>query len=129
WQDQIKHTAFVESKRDPDIAGAVQTLNEEKPPELEDEGEEEEVSKKAGGEEGKFGDPDEQPDKQSKIPKLDAKMVDKIDVKKVGLNGLLATSKLGGAGAISEILNASSEGLSNKLAVAMGGEGSEFVMG
>lgn len=129
WNDQATRVVFAESKRDPDIEATVVTRDEPEEPKIEEEGEDEEVSKKAGGEEGKFGDPDEVPDKESKIPKLDAKMVDKIDIKKVGLNDLLATNKLGGSGAISEIMNATSEGLSNKLAVAMGGEGSEFVIG
>ena len=97
--------------------------------ELIDMGEEEDtVGKKAGGEEGKFGDPDEDPNKESIVPKRDGKMVDKVDPKKVGLNDLLSTNKLGGSGAISNIMSANN-GMGNKLAVAMSGEGTEFVMG
>ncbi len=137
WQETATRIVDNEAVRDADITAEVITeeekIEEEKPEEEteeeEEEEEEEEVSKQAGGEEGKFGDPDEEPDKESVIPKMDGKMVDKIDVKKVGLNDLLSTSKLGGSGAIAEILNATSEGMSNKLAVAMGGEGSEFVIG
>ncbi|PIE66008.1 MAG: hypothetical protein CSA24_01125 [Deltaproteobacteria bacterium] len=129
WKEDATRQIIVEQKRDPDIAAEVITREEEKEPELEEDAEDEDVSKKAGGEEGKFGDPDEDPDKESKVPKLDARMVDKIDVKKVGLNDLLSSNKLGGSGAISELMGATSEGMSNKLAVAMGGEGSEFAMG
>ena len=56
-------------------------------------------------------------------------MVDRIDTKKVGLNDLLSTSALGGKGAISNILSRDASGFNNKLAVAMSGTGSEFVMG
>ena len=129
WNEPFTRGVFVEQKREPDIEAAVMTLQEPDVPEIEEDAEDKEVSKKAGGEEGKFGDPDEDPDKKSKIPHLDAKMVDKIDVKKVGLNDLLSTNKLGGSGAISEILNANSQGMSNKIAVAMGGEGSDFQVG
>ena len=108
WDDQATRVVFAEGKRDPDIEATVVTREEPEEPKVEEEGEDEEVSKKAGGEEGKCGDPDEEPDKESKIPKLDAKMVDKIDIKKVGLNDLLSTNKLGGSGAISQIMNATS---------------------
>ena len=129
WQEQFTRGVFVEQKREPDIEAAVMTLEEPEKPPIEEDGEDEDVAKKAGGEEGKFGDPDEDPDKKSKIPRLDGKMVDKIDVKKVGLNDLLSTNKLGGSGAISEIFNANSQGMSNKIAVAMAGDGSDFQVG
>lgn len=108
----------------------VQVREEEEEPEELDTGEEEDTTgKKAEGEEGKFGDPDVDPEIESKVPKRDGEMVAKIDPKKVGLNDLLSTSKLGGKGAISNILSANTSGFSNKLAVAMSGTGSEFVMG
>lgn len=129
WNESFSRESYIEQKRDPDIEAAVLTEKDPDEPELEEMGEEEEVSKKAGGEEGKFGDPDEDPEKKSKVPQNDAPMVDKIDPKKVGLNDLLSTNKLGGSGAISEILNASSQGMSNKLAAAMGGSDGEFVVG
>lgn len=104
----------------------VQLSSEEEMLEL---GEENDTTgKKAEGEEGKFGDPDIDPNIESKIPKRDGKMVSKIDPKKIGLNDLLSTNKLGGKGAISTILSADS-GFSNKLAVAMSGTGSELVVG
>lgn len=108
----------------------VQTKEEEPEEELLDTGEEEDTTgKKAEGEEGKFGDPDIDPEIESKVPKRDGEMVAKIDPKKVGLNDLLSTSKLGGKGAISNILSSNTSGFSNKLAIAMSGTGSEFVMG
>ena len=105
-------------------------IEKEEDPELLDLGEEEDTTgKQAEGEEGKFGDPDIDPDMESKVPKRDGKMVKEIDPKKVGLNDLLSSSKLGGSGAISNILSSDMTGFSNKIAVAMSGTGAEFVMG
>lgn len=105
----------------------IMTSIEEEPEELEELGEEEEdVGKKAEGEEGKFGDPDIEPEIESKVPKRDGKMVDKIDPKKVGLNDLLSSQK---NNAIASILSADTDAFSNKIAVAMSGTGSEFVLG
>jgi len=87
-----------------------------------------EVSKKAGGEEGKFGDPDIAPQIESKVPRMDGKMVDKIDAKNIGLNEILNSAN-GPASAIAEVLNGDVAAMSSKLAVAMGGEGSELVVG
>lgn len=132
WDKEILRTLTLAGERDMAVEAEVIKPEEKKieipEPEAEEE-EEDELSKKAGGEEGKFGDPDEKPDKESKIPKMDGKMADKIDVKKVGLNDLLSTNKLGGSGAIAEILGKNSSGIGNKIAYAMAGEGGEFVMG
>ena len=101
----------------------------EEPEMLEEEGlDEDTAGKKAEGDEGKFGDPDVDPDIESKVPRRDGKLVKEIDPKKVGLNDILGNSKLGGSGALSSILGDSS-GFSNKIAVAMNGTGAEFVMG
>jgi len=98
--------------------------------EEEDEGVEEDITaKRAEGDEGKFGDPDIDPMTESKIPQRDGKMVSKIDPKKVGLVDMLSTNKLGGMGAIANILRKDSQGLSDKMAIAMQGAGSEFMMG
>ncbi len=103
---------------------------EEEEEEEEDEGEEEDTTaKRAEGDEGKFGDPDIDPMLESKVPERDGKMVAKIDPKKVGLVDMLSTSNLGGIGAIANILNKNTQGLSDKMAVAMAGAGTEFVMG
>ena len=103
---------------------------EEEEEEEEDEGEEEDTTaKKAEGDEGKFGDPDIDPMLESKVPERDGKMVSKIDPKKVGLVDMLSTNQLGGVGAIANILSKNTQGLSDKMAVAMAGAGSEFVMG
>jgi hypothetical protein len=132
WDKEIVRTLNLAADRDMAVEAEVVKPEEKKieipEPEAEEEPEDE-LSKKAGGEEGKFGDPDEKPDKESKIPKMDGKMADKIDVKKVGLNDLLSTNKLGGSGAIAEILGKNSSGIGNKIAYAMAGEGGEFVMG
>lgn len=89
---------------------------------------EEEVSKKAGGEEGKFGDPNLDPKMESKVPLMDGKMVERIDPRNVGLNKLL-TENLGQMEAVAEVLKGDMGAMTSKLAVAMGGEGSEFVLG
>ncbi len=132
WDKQIIRTLTLSAERDLTVEAEVIKPEEKKieipEPEAEEEPEDD-LAKKAGGEEGKFGDPDEKPDKQSKIPKMDGKMVDKIDVKKVGLTDLLSTNKLGGSGAIADILGKNSSGIGNKIAYAMAGEGGEFVMG
>lgn len=132
WDKQIIRTLNLSAERDLTVEAEVIKPEEKKieipEPEAEEEPEDD-LAKKAGGEEGKFGDPDEKPDKQSKIPKMDGKMVDKIDVKKVGLTDLLSTNKLGGSGAIADILGKNSSGIGNKIAYAMAGEGGEFVMG
>jgi hypothetical protein len=132
WDKEIIRTLNLSADRDLTVEAEVVKPEEKKielpEPEAEEEPEDD-LAKKAGGEEGKFGDPDEKPDKQSKIPKMDGKMADKIDVKKVGLTDLLSTNKLGGSGAIADILGKNSSGIGNKIAYAMAGEGGEFVMG
>ena len=91
--------------------------------------EDDDVGKKAGGEEGKFGDPDENPDKKNKIPKYDGKMVDKIDPKKIGLTDMLSKDNLGKNAAISNILSNDLSQFNSKMAVAMSGTGSELQVG
>ncbi len=51
------------------------------------------------------------------------------DQRKVGLTDMLSTNRLGGMEAISNILSADGTGLSDKMAIAMSGAGSEFVVG
>lgn len=128
WQETAERMLVLNEKRAMKVEVAIKE-EEKKEEELVEDEEDDSSSKKAEGEEGKFGDPDEDPDKESKIPKHDGKMVDKIDPKKVGLNDLLSTNKLGGSGAIANILSSNTEGFSNKIAVAMAGTGTEFVMG
>lgn len=94
--------------------------------EEEDEPEEDTTGKKAGGEEGKFGDPDKDIP-ESKIPKVDGEMVDEIDVKNIGVNKALG-SKLLGAGPLKNIFG-NQEGFDAKMNVAMSGEGGELVVG
>ncbi|NUN14311.1 MAG: energy transducer TonB [Myxococcales bacterium] len=117
-------------KKQPDIRKFlqvdIQTSIEEEEEPLEIGEEEDDVGKKAEGEEGKFGDPDIPPEVESKVPKRDGKMVDKIDPKKVGLTDVLSSAR---SNAISSILSSDTSSFQNKLAVAMSGTGSEFVMG
>lgn len=88
--------------------------------------EEDTTGKKAGGEEGKFGDEDSDiPD--SKIPKTDGEMVDKIDVKNIGINKALSSDLLG-AGPLKNIFG-QSDGFDAKMNVAMSGEGGDLVVG
>ncbi|QED26562.1 AgmX/PglI C-terminal domain-containing protein [Microvenator marinus] len=91
-----------------------------------DEPEEDTTGKKAGGEEGKFGDPDEEIP-ESKIPKVDGEMVDEIDVKNIGVNKALSADALG-AGPLKNIF-ADSDGFDSKMNVAMSGEGGDLVVG
>jgi hypothetical protein len=129
WQESAQRELVVNKKQIMDVEVHVKDAEKKEEEELAEDEEDDSTAKKAEGEEGKFGDPDEDPEKESKIPKNDGKMVNKIDPKKVGLNDLLSTNKLGGSGAIASILSASSDGFSNKIAVAMAGSGSEFVLG
>jgi hypothetical protein len=123
--EDIKRRAVVFKHWDVDAI-----YDEEKEEEEEDEGKEEDTTgKRAEGEEGKFGDPDIDPMIESKVPQRDGKMVSKIDPEKVGLVDMLSTNKLGGMGAIANILSKNTDGLANKMAVAMAGAGTEFVMG
>ncbi|MBR57110.1 MAG: hypothetical protein CMH54_03530 [Myxococcales bacterium] len=113
----------------------VEVKGAEPPPEelfdLEEE-EEEDTGKKAGGEEGKFGDPDEDPEKESQIPKNQGKMVERIDPKKVGLADALTSNSLMGEGALSDIMSNDQGVMMNRLAqnIAMAGpDGGPFVIG
>lgn len=128
WEESTDRLVKDNARKDMVVTADINEPEKKEEEEAVDEVEED-TSKKAEGEEGKFGDPDEDPEKKNKIPKNDGKMVDKIDPKKVGLNDLLSTNKLGGSGAIASLLSANSEGLSNKLAVAMDGTGSVLDIG
>jgi hypothetical protein len=90
------------------------------------EPQEDTTAKKAGGEEGKFGNPDKKLD-ESKVPKNDGPMKKKIDVKNVGMNKAL-DSQMMGSGALKNIFQ-DQDGFSNKMDVAMSGEGSELQVG
>ncbi len=106
------------------------TLEEQIKEETEElEGEEEDTTaKKAQNEEGKFGDAQVDPNKQSKVPKLDAQMVDKIDVKNLGINKILGGQQAL-TGALGTIMAGDTGALNSKMAVAMSGEGGELVIG
>lgn len=100
---------------------------EEPPPEIEEEDKEEnvdeDVGKKAGGEEGKFGEEDKT--EKSKVPKRDGEMVDKI--KDVGLHKALG-SNLIGKGPLKNVFG-DRTGFDSKLNAAMSGVGDDLVVG
>ena len=106
------------------------TLEEQEQSDEEElEGEDEDTTaKKADGEEGKFGDADIDPNKQSKVPKLDGKMVDKIDVKNLGIAKVLGGQQAL-TGALGTIMAGDTGALNSKMAVAMSGAGGELVIG
>lgn len=91
------------------------------------EPEEDTTGKKAGGEEGKFGAEDSEIE-ESKIPKVDGEMVDKIDVKNLGVNKALNSNVLG-SGPLKDIFSSDQTGFDAKMNVAMSGEGGELVIG
>ncbi|MFP4596682.1 MAG: AgmX/PglI C-terminal domain-containing protein [Persicimonas sp.] len=92
-----------------------------------DEPSEDTSGKKAGGEEGKFGDEDaEQPD--TEMPPDDGELVEKIeDPTKVGVLEALSDQRLG-QGAIEQVF-AKSDGFSSKMDVAFSGDGKELEVG
>ena len=92
-------------------------------PEEEKEEKQEDVGKKAGGEEGKFGEEDKK--EKTKVPLQDGQMVDKV--KNMALTKAL-TSNLMGKGPLQNVFS-DKTAFASKLNAAMSGEGSEFVMG
>lgn len=96
-------------------------IEDKEPEELMDE--DEDLSKQAGGEEGKFGEEDKI--EESKVPKTEGEMVDKL--KNVGV--LKAVSSLSATGALSSIMGNRSEFSDQLNAAAMGGADGELVMG
>ncbi len=98
-------------------------IEEAKKEELPVEEEQEDVGKKAGGEEGKFGQEDKT--EKSKVPTTDGEMVDKI--KNVGLAKALSSSLMG-KGALSSVFG-KSNGFSDSLNAAMSGGDGELVIG
>lgn len=139
----VLHGSFIiiaELSYDPTIKKAdltipdrfVKFIADEPPDALEEEEEEVEepeedtTGKKAGGEEGKFGDPDKDIE-ESKIPKTDGEMVDKIDVKNLGINKALGSNLLG-KGPLSNVFG-NTDGFDSKMNVAMSGEGGTLQIG
>ena len=99
----------------------------EEPPEIEEEEEEEDidedVGKKAGGEEGKFGEEDKI--EKSKVPKRDGELVDKV--KDVGIHKALGSDLLG-RGPLQNVFG-DKTGFDSKLNAAMAGAGDNLVVG
>lgn len=138
----VGHGVFLliaELSYDPDVERAelqipdrfVKFIADEPPEALEEEEELEEpeedtTGKKAGGEEGKFGDEDSDIP-ESKVPKSDGEMVDKIDVKNIGINKALGSNLLG-KGPLKNVFG-NVDGFDAKMNVAMSGEGNTLVIG
>ena len=105
----------------------MKVIVEEPPPEVEEEEEEEDVDedvgKKAGGEEGKFGEEDKI--EKSKVPKRDGELVDKV--KDVGIHKALG-SDLIGRGPLQNVFG-DKTGFDSKLNAAMAGAGDNLVVG
>lgn len=108
----------------------VKIMVDEAPDPLEEEEmeepEEDTTGKKAGGEEGKFGD-EETDIEESKVPKVDGEMVEEIDVKNIGVNKALSSDVLG-AGPLKNIFG-NQDGFDAKMNVAMSGEGDALQVG
>ncbi|MFN3198060.1 MAG: AgmX/PglI C-terminal domain-containing protein [Bradymonadia bacterium] len=121
WEEEPELTALDLSDR------FVKYIVEKPPPEIEEEVEEEsvdeDVGKKAGGEEGKFGEEDKI--EKSKVPKRDGEMVDKI--KDVGIHKALG-SNLIAQGPLKNVFG-DKTGFDSKLNAAMSGIGDELVVG
>lgn len=123
WDDEPKLEGIDLSDR------FLKILVEDPPPENEPEEEDqqeeidEDVGKKAGGEEGKFGEPDKV--EESKVPKRDGEMVDKI--KDVGIHKALG-SNLIGRGPLKNVFG-DQAGFGDKLNAAMSGVGDDLVVG
>ena len=92
-------------------------------PELMEEEELEETSKKAGGEEGKFGEEDKE--EETKLPKRDGDLVEKVDVKNLGANSAINDLKNGN---LSSLFSSTDE-FSDRMNVAMAGAGDTLVVG
>ncbi len=112
WEEEPRYEDLTTAER------LVQFLAEKPPPEIKEEEQEEkdeDVGKKAGGEEGKFGQEDKKD--ESKVPKRDGQMVDKI--KDIGVHKVL-TSNLVGTGPLKNVFSDKSS-FDSKLNAAMSG--------
>ncbi len=118
----------LEERKIPDRFVEVMVKDVDDPAEQEKQKEPEEdtTGKKAGGEEGKFGDEDKKME-ESKVPKNDGPMEKEVDVKNLGVNKMLASKNLGG-GPLKNIFG-NQDGFDSKMNVAMSGEGSDLQVG
>lgn len=105
---------------------------EEESPALALAEEPEDAAARAPGAEGTFGDPEVDPEIESRVPRQEGRRAtadERIDPRKVGLNDLLASHRLGGNGPMSRILSHDAPGFGDKLAIAMNGTGADLVLG
>lgn len=80
------------------------------------------TSQRASGEEGKVGDPKEDPRKASKIPRRDGPVAERVNVREIGVAKALAAPQ----GALGTILAGNDLAIHSKWNVAMAGEGDVF---
>ena len=92
----------------------------------EDDPSEDASSKKAPGEEGEFGEPDEKV--ESKVPKEDGPLKDEVDPEKVGVNKILQASNSLGSGPLENIFG-DQKGFDARLDVRMSGDDGELRVG
>ncbi len=116
FEDVEYHDRFADFAVD-DIEDALE--------EEDDEEEEDTTAEKAGGEEGEFGDPEEEIE-ESETPELDEEMVDEIDVEDLGIHDAL-TDDVIGEGPLDQLFD--SDGFEAEIAVAMAGDGDALEIG
>ncbi len=95
---------------------------------LEEEEEEEEddtTAEKAGGEEGEFGDPEEEVE-ETETPDHDDDMVDEIDIEDVGIHDALSEDVIG-EGPLDDLFQ--DDGSMDEISVAMAGDGDALDIG
>lgn len=125
WEEHAVKTERPDNRKLMRVDIQTSTLREPAP--LEDLGQEEqEEGQSAGGQEGKFGDPDIHPDVVSRVPKREGKLVEKVDPRDIGLNSILSDAR---DNPLSSLLSDDVGEFANEIAVAMNGTGSEFILG
>ncbi len=93
--------------------------------EEEEEEEEDTTAEKAGGEEGEFGDPEEEIE-ETETPDHDEELVEEIDIETVGMLDALSQDVIG-EGPLDQLFD--DTGQFDEMAAAFAGEGSDLVIG
>lgn len=93
--------------------------------EEEEEEEEDTTAEKAGGEEGEFGDPEEEIE-ETETPEHDDEMVDEIDIEDVGIHDALSDDVIGES-ALDELFD--DDGDMSEISVAMAGDADDLQVG
>lgn len=133
WQEQGSVDRSQPLWRALQVDATIVELREEEPP---DEPEpvadaplqEENAGQSSDGEAGRFGDPTISPEVPTRVPRVDRPLTRERPTSP-NLVDLLSTRQLGGIGAIANVLSRDSDGVSNKLAVAMQGVDDSLALG